>query len=724
MKTTIKISLLCLLCFLMLVSTGNTAVITLSDGETIESDSIKYHDDKIILQTGTETLELKRGEIKNISFSARQQKKEVMATDSADLEAYMQKALELLKKHPDAQSILVSEEGNYQHRADGTNLSRYRSISFIAKEEALWEAHVSLSFDPNRERIRVLHARSFLPDGTVHNLQPEQIKISKGTSGSVFFDQYQELSFNIPEVAIGCLVDYCYETEEYNPFDRNLFQGRNFFQWNAPVGESILRVSVPHEKELHYVAYNCPPELGTPEKIDAVDSVIYTWRMTDLPPVISEPVMPPYRDVVPAVYFSLHKDFTYVHNKLRPMFEKRFQLTDMVKQKVDELVEGARDLNEKIARLYLFCQKEIRYISIKGNLASNQVGHPAEDTLKNRYGDCTDKGMLLATMLKHIGVEAYPVGIRTNDSGKAVRDIAIFDDNHCITEVHLDGRIFYLDSTATDFRYPYFRADDHDTIADNTMLGTRNQVPLPPPEDNAVHVTRKIQLSADGTTRIDFESTQNGASEASFRESARNLKPEEYERQIRQSVSALTADYVLEIATHSNPLDFSSQFKSRSAYTLNRFATKSGRYMIFSVPYFELAFGEVSLEKRRYDIQYSTSRLRTDNVEIKLPAGFNVKFLPPALRVQSPYVEFEIIYDLQGDTIDITRKLAFPRRIVPAADYQTFKNDLEKIAHSSKQKIFLEETTVEPEVDATASETISVETASQTETLEPEGDIE
>ncbi|MDD3146687.1 MAG: DUF3857 domain-containing protein [Candidatus Riflebacteria bacterium] len=723
MKTILKTSLMCFLCFLTLVHTANSAVITLSDGSSREAESLIYNDDKLTLQIGSESVVIARTDIKNISFSGRQQKSEKMATDSADLQAFMPRALELLKKYPDAQSILVSEEGNFQHRADGTNLSRYRSISYIAKEEALWEAEVSMSFDPNRERVRVLHARCLLPDGTVHNLQPEQIKISKGTSGSVFFDQYQELSFTIPEVAVGSLVDYCYETEEYNPFDRNLFQGRNYFQWSSPVGESILRVSVPHEKQLHFVAYNCPPDFK-PEKIEAVDSVVYTWKLTDLPPVVSEPYMPPYRDIVPSVYYSLHKDFTYVHNKLRPMFEKRFELTDMVKKKVDELIEGARDLNEKIARLYLFCQKEIRYISIKGNLASNQVGHAAEETLKNRYGDCTDKGMLLATMLKHIGVEAYPVGIRTNDSGKAVREISIFDDNHCITEVHLDGRIFYLDSTATDYRYPFFRSDDHDTIADNTMLGTRNQVPLPPPEDNAMHVTRNIQLAADGTTRIEFESTQNGTSEASFRESARNLKPEEYEKQIRQSVSALTADYSLEIATHSDPLDFTAPFKSRSAYTLNRFATKSGRYMIFSIPYFELSFPEVSLEKRHYDIQYSTSRLRTDKVEVKLPASFNVKFLPPALRIQSAYVEFEIIYDQQGDTINITRKLAFPRRMVPTADYQTFKSDLEKIAHASKQKIFLEEKPVSVTAtdNQTASEPVAIDTASSTEPASHEGD--
>ena len=667
----------------------------MTDDSSIAAEQIEYADNTLTAVSGSESTRINRNEIKNISFTAQTRATEVFATDSADLAEILPKAQELLQKYPDAQSILVTEEGNYQHRKDGTNLSRYRCVTYLAQDESLWEAQVSLSFDPNRETIRVLHARSYTPDGSVHTLSPDQIKISKGTSGSVYFDQYQELSFTIPEAAIGGLIDYCYEIEEFNPFDRNLFQGRFYFQGSQPVGESVLRVSVPHEKPLHFIASNIASGSGEPEKTEAVDSIIYTWKFTDLSPVISEPSMPAYRDIVPGVYYSLHKDFTYVHEKLRPMFEKRFQLTEAVKEKVNELIEGASNVHEKIARLYQFCQKEIRYISIKGNLASNQVGHPAEETLKNRYGDCTDKGMLLATMLKHIGVEAYPVGVRTNDAGRAVREIAIFDDNHCITEVHLDGRIFYLDSTATDYRYPYFRSDDHEAVADNTMLGTLKQVPLPPPEDNAVHITRKIELSADGTTRIDFASTQNGSSESSFRSAARNLKAEEYEKQIREQVSALTADYVLELATHTDPLDFNTQFNARSAYTLNRFATKSGRYMIFAIPFFEMSFSEVSLEKRRYNIEYSTSRLRTDQVEIKIPASFSVKYLPPALRIQSPYVEFEIIYDQQGTNINIKRKLAFPRRIVPVADYDSFKQDLEKIAHASKQKIFLEETVTE-----------------------------
>ena len=689
MRKLLKHCILCLL-YITSVSELGATVITTSAGEPIEASSITFKDNQLYFNIGSETKSIDRRELRDISFSAKGQKKEISSSEAGDLPDYLEKAQKLIAKYPDAQYALVFSENNHQHRNNGTNLYRYRGVFYVAKEEAIDLAGISLSFDPNREKIKLIHARCMTPDGKVFNLKPEQIKISKGTSGSVYFASEQEMSFTIPGVTVGSLVDYSYEKEEYNPFDPNLFSGRSRFQFSIPLGESVVRVSVPHDHKLYHVAKNMTENQSKPSVVEAVDSLLYTWKITDVPPVVREPGMPPYRDVLPTIYFSLQKDFSYMHEKLSPMYKKRFELTDAVKAKVDELVKDCKNTDEKIAKLYYFCQHEIRYISIKSNLASNQVGHPADETLKNKYGDCTDKGMLLSVMLKHIGVEAYPVVILTNNAGRAVRDLGIFDSNHCITEVHLDGRIFYLDATATDYRYPYFRSDDHDTDALNVMLGTQNKVPLPPPEDNSFLSVRKIKLYDDGTTHIDTETTCNGSMEASLRNSARNMKPEEYEKVVRCSISALTADYSLEIATHTNPLDFNTQYKSRSVYTLNRFATKSGKYMIFSVPYFELSFPEVSLNKRKFPIQHRTSSQQTDQISIKLPEGYTVKYLPPALRIQSPYVEFEIIYDQQGDEIEITRKMAYPRRLIPVEDYETYKADVERIAYSSKQKIFLE----------------------------------
>jgi transglutaminase-like putative cysteine protease len=694
LKKYLKILPVFILYAVLPVFIANAAIITTTDGTATEITNIDYKENTLkgIVKGNLQPQEtvIGRDRIKSISFSGKKQDKKIENSDSEDLPLFMEKAEKMLQTHPDARYLVVHEESNYVHRANGTNISRFRNVVYIAKEEALWNAHQSISFDPDRESVKVIHARSYGPDKSVNNLKETEIKIEKATSGSVYFSKDKTMSFTVPEVTVGYLVDCSYEVEEFNPFDRNLFQGRSYFKWAAPVGTSVLRVSVPTGKQLYHINKNTPADFE-PEIIEAIDSKVYTWKMSDLDPIISEPYMPSYRDVVPCVYFSLHKDYTYMNNKLRPMFEKRFQLTDAVKQKVDELTKGAKDVVEKISRLYLFCQKEIRYISIKSNLASNQVGHPAEETLKNRYGDCTDKGMLLATMLKHIGVEAYPVVIRTNNAGKAVREIAIFDDNHCITEIHLDGRVFYLDSTATDYRYPYFRSDDHDTVAKNAMLGTVRNVPLPPPEDNAVITKRNIVLMPDGSTEIEIKTTQNGSAESGMRGLTRSLKPEEYEKSIRSSIAAITADYDLQVATFSDPLDFSVQFNTRTKYTLNRYAPKSGKYMIFAVPNFEMRFAEVSLEKRKFDIEYRTSALRTEHIDIKLPKGYMVKYLPPALRVQSPYIEFEIIYDQQGEDIEITRKLAILKRTVPVEDYDSYKKDLEKIAFSGKQKIFLEE---------------------------------
>ncbi len=694
MKTR-KLQLLTALMVVSLFSWGPpvpAAVITLPSDETIDVQGLLFEKSKAVFKIGTESRILSREEMKDLSFTATKQEAGELATDVADLPGHMEKAREMLAKFPDSKAILVLDQGEFRHRPDGTNVNRYRGIIFLAKEEALGAAGLTLWFDPHRERVRILHARSYSPEGRVSSISPDQIKVSKGSSSSVSFDQIQQISVTIPEANVGSLIDYEYETEEYNPVDKNLFQTMFFFQGDDPVVESILKVVVPKEMPLYYHGRNNWEGKEKPVISEQNGEMVHTWTYTDVPPIVAEVNMPPFREVAPFIAVSLQKDWTYLYNRLKPMIEKRLQLTDLVKKKVDELVAGAKDLSDKIARIYLFCQKEIRYISIKGNLSSNQVGHPAEETLKNRYGDCTDKGMLFATMLKHIGVEAYPVLVLTNSNGKRVTEVPIFDADHCITEVHLDGKIFFLDSTATDYRYPYFRSDDHDTIITNMFLGHIKDVPLPPPEDNADYASRTITLEPDGTMHMAYDSRSTGSTESGIREWIRSVKPEEYEKQIRASVAAMTADYVLELATYSNPLDFSGPMTRRTVYTLNKFAPRSGKYMIFEIPNFRMNFPEVGLQKRTYDIQYTTSMLSSQEFNIRIPEGFTVKYLPSPVHVKNDIVQYDLDYQQKDREIKVTRSFAVFKRRVPVSEYLSYKECLEKIARSTEERIFLEET--------------------------------
>ncbi len=686
------------------------AVLTLDDGTSLTVEQFTATGTAAQFRVGTESRSLPLNRIRDLSFADRHGEigagMGATASAPADLVVQREKAVATLRQHPDATMVLVVDDGSFVYRADGTNTYRYRSVVYVAKEEALGVGAQSHWFDKERNRVKVLHARSMSPDGVVHELDPQQIRIAKSSGGSEFFDNYLTMSYTVPGVEVGSLVDVAYETEEFNPFDRKLWQCGYFFQGSEPVVESIMRVVVPHDQPLHYVARCMPGNTASPT-VESVDgNRIYTWRVLGSAPLIAEPRMPPESDVLPRVNCSLQKEFDYMFSVLKPMHDKRFQASAGVKAKVEELVAGAKTLEEKIGRLYTFCQRDIRYISIKGNLSSNQVGHAAEETLRNRYGDCTDKGMLLATMLECIGVKAWPVGIRTNDAGTALREIAVFDSNHCITEVELHGQRMFLDSTASDYRFPCFRADDHGTLAVNVMTGQINPVPVPPPASNAMLVRRELEVAADGTTVVRYHGEMTGTTEANQRGALRSMKPEEYEKEVRESVAGLAADYLLTLATFTDPLDLTTPLAIDTHYTLRRYAPRSGRIMIFSIPFMGFRFPEVSLPERRFDIVYRTTSLRTDDVSIVAPAGFAVKYLPPPLTVDTPYLGYTGSYVQEpaagGKPLTVRYRgcLEFRQRVVPVADYAAYKAALEKLSRYGEERIFFEEVGAAAPADA------------------------
>ena len=62
--------------------------------------------------------------------------------------------------------------------------------------------------------------------------------------------------------------------------------------------------------------------------------------------------------------------------------------------------------------IHEFVAKDIRYVAIEYG-DSGYEPHHAKEVFVNRYGDCKDQAILLITMLKEAGIEAYPVLIGT-----------------------------------------------------------------------------------------------------------------------------------------------------------------------------------------------------------------------------------------------------------------------------------------------------------------------
>ena len=83
----------------------------------------------------------------------------------------------------------------------------------------------------------------------------------------------------------------------------------------------------------------------------------------------------------------------------------------------------------------------------RGRFDFEDIPVGAQEVLQNQYGDCKDKGTLLAAMLNALGlhpdVALIGAGVRFNT---AVPSPASF--NHLINRVSVDGKEVWLDSTS------------------------------------------------------------------------------------------------------------------------------------------------------------------------------------------------------------------------------------------------------------------------------------
>ncbi len=114
---------------------------------------------------------------------------------------------------------------------------------------------------------------------------------------------------------------------------------------------------------------------------------------------------------------------------------------------VEEQVGHLASLEEKVLNLLLWIQDEVRYLGIEGGLGAIVPNAPS-DVLRQRYGDCKDKSLLLCCFLRHLGLEASPVLVHSalrHTVADFLPGAATFD--HAIACFTLNGRRVFVDPT-------------------------------------------------------------------------------------------------------------------------------------------------------------------------------------------------------------------------------------------------------------------------------------
>ncbi|MFA5162724.1 MAG: DUF3857 domain-containing protein [Elusimicrobiales bacterium] len=623
----------------------------------------------------------------------------VTEQDKKDAAQSFRLARGLAAKYPGVNGLVLLDYGEYTLNPDGTRSFRAHMVRQILKESLLqrWGS-VSQCVDDGRERVSILKANVYSPDGQIYTLDPGKIKTTRPQdAGSAFFISGSVcVQYDMPNVQTGSIVDYEILNEEHNPFRKDFFFPFWGFQdGEGPVLRSEAKITVPAGREFFHSARNMPGKSGEPEITETASSRTYRWRLDDVAPLSGEPEMPPYENVAPVVRGSLFKSWDVIFDWANQFYAERTKPSPELERFTLELVKGAKTDGQKAAKIYHYVQKEIRYIALKTGVASGWGGYDANLTWKRRWGCCIDKSLLLTAMLRVAGIKATPLWINTNNMAEIDFDIPQIGFDHSITLAVVDGKKVFLDSTNYDYRYPEVAGFDYGVKVLAFFDKKIDFVPVPAPKDNGSFYDYEIAVSSNGDTAVSETFRYTGAREGALCGHYRRMKREEQKRTFQMMSKSVSPRAELESWTVNNAEDLEKPFSLQMKYIVKDYPQKAGNIRIFKLPDFEIEqfrISEIAQARRKYPIRYDTdmtSMGRYFSYTVSLPPNYEIISLPEKIKMENEFGSFSAqCKKKSGARVVCSASWERPAREIPAEGYVSYKAFVERAAEYTKNQLF------------------------------------
>lgn len=333
---------------------------------------------------------------------------------------------------------------------DGT-IEAYHSHSIV---EVVGQAglsdnsNLSISFDPNYQRLE-LHSATVTRDGqTSDRLADARVDIAR-TEDSTHLDLLNgELTALVvlPDVRVGDTVETRYTVYGRNPVFEKRHHSQWRVRWRAPVERSIIRITVPAADILYH-----SPEQPTAEYSENVNSGLRTlqWVWNKGETSEAEPDTTRWMAHPDVLQVSEFENWTDVANWGAGLFAGHSAEGDKY-QKLVKFIRKTKEregLDAAIAASIDYVQQRVRYYGIELGVNSHRP-HAPDEVLKNGYGDCKDKALLLISLLNELGVDAWPILVSTrirNGLTHRLPSPGVF--NHVVVLVEHEGEQHWVDAT-------------------------------------------------------------------------------------------------------------------------------------------------------------------------------------------------------------------------------------------------------------------------------------
>jgi hypothetical protein len=473
-------------------------------------------------------------------------------------------------------------------------------------------------------------------------------------------------------------------------------------------------VSPQQSVEQAYYTTTVPKELGLRFKNQYTDikpvitednnKITYNWEVKNIAAMPGEPGGVRWESRYPKVWIAPNKfkmndyagDMTSWSNFGKwdaSLCEKANDLSPQAKARLNEMVAGAKNDNEKISILYNYLQDNFRYVSIQLGIGGFKP-FPASFTDQKKYGDCKGLSNYMHSCLAAVGIKSYMALINAHFNAEPVDPgFPINRFNHMILCVPLQKDTVWLECTSTTNACGELGSftENRNALLLTESGGVLVKTPASKSSANKLLVNNIVTLSENGTGgKMNSVVTTTGDFRSDFIQALQNTTADEQKSYLLNTLElpspdefecVMPSDIKQQnlICSINSSFEKIAAFKSGSKVFLNRQMQKT---LTFTMP---------EITNRTQDYYFQFPFRKTNTTVYILPQGFTIEHLPDPAIFACKYGMYtsKCEYDESKRTITSVATMELNQYKIPPADYVETNSFLKRIVGDGSQKIIV-----------------------------------
>jgi hypothetical protein len=268
---------------------------------------------------------------------------------------------------------------------------------------------ISVDFDPSYQKLR-FHFINIIRDGEIidkldiSNFQTIRRELN---ADNYLYDGSLSAIMNLSDVRMGDIIEYSYSIKGFNPIHKGKFSTTFYLNDYTSVG--MINVDIISNKKINYKLFNnaIAPSISIQNNIHR-----YNWNVIAPKKVEWEENTPSWKITHDMVVISDYNSWEEVVNWGLNLYTVNESLSSQLKAKIDKIKSTYENEGDQIKATLDFVQNEVRYLGLEYGIGAYKPNSPNK-VFEQRFGDCKDKSLLVITMLKEMGIKAYPMLVNT-----------------------------------------------------------------------------------------------------------------------------------------------------------------------------------------------------------------------------------------------------------------------------------------------------------------------